>query len=75
MPLPGCPTLYPLCRKAFLALSGHLSGAVLTRKPLCPMALRVLCRVSGGLKTESEEGARGGLEEEDGHRTGTIRAQ
>ena len=36
------------------------------------MALRVLCRVSGGLKTESEEGARGGLEEEDGHRTGTI---
>jgi len=61
------PTQKPLCRKGFSAVSGDLSGAILARKPLCPMGLLVICRVSGA---QEEKDAGGCLE-----RKGTEGAQ
>jgi len=55
-------------------VSGDLSGAILARKPLCPMGLRVICRVSGA-QEEKDAGAVREERAQKGHKlrpTGAI---
>jgi hypothetical protein len=52
---PGRPSARRLPAGMAPGASGDLSGAISARKPLCPMGLRVICRVPGTLRGGTAE--------------------